>query len=271
MTRRGQDILLGGGVGLMVGILPGLLAAGAVVTWRLGGDLREIDLLTYFRALPAAERLQGLPVTAALIGAGVALAFALAGIALLYRPALTTHGTARWAEPSELRRAGLLARPLKEVRGPIWGKLGKPKSRAPWLSSERIVHSLVAAPTGAGKGVGIVIPTLLTYPGSTVVLDVKGENYEKTARRRQELGDRVFKFAPYAKDRRSHRYNPFDEVAAAPERRRFSEALRLQIAWSRRKVGGPSPGSTARARSSRRLRWSPTSAGHRRSPRSMIS
>jgi len=41
MTRRGQDILLGGSVGLMVGILPGLLAAGAVVTWRLGGDLRD--------------------------------------------------------------------------------------------------------------------------------------------------------------------------------------------------------------------------------------
>jgi type IV secretion system protein VirD4 len=227
MTRRGQDILLGGGVGLMVGALPGLLVAGAVVTWRTGGDLREIDLLTYFRLLPAAEGWQGLPATAALVGAGVALAFALAGIALLWQPALTLHGTARWAEPGELRRAGLLARRLEEVRGPIWGKLGSPKSRAPWLSSEKIVHSLVAAPTGAGKGVGIVIPTLLTYPGSTVVLDVKGENYEKTARRRQSLGDRVFKFAPYAKDRRSHRYNPFDEVATAPERRRFSEALRL--------------------------------------------
>jgi type IV secretion system protein VirD4 len=227
MTRRGQDILLGGGVGLMLGLLPGLLVAGAVVTWRLGGDLREIDLMTYFRLLPAAERWQGLPMTAALVGAGVVIAFVLAGIALLWRPALTLHGTARWTEPGELRRAGLLARRLEEVRGPIWGKLGPPKSRAAWLSSERIVHSLVAAPTGAGKGVGIVIPTLLTYPGSTVVLDVKGENYEKTARRRQELGDRVFKFAPYAKDRRSHRYNPFDEVAAAPERRRFSEALRL--------------------------------------------
>lgn len=227
MTRRGQDILLGGGVGLMVGILPGLLTAGAVVTWRLGGDLREIDLATWFRTLPAAARWEGLSTTAALIGAAVAFAFALAGIALLWRPQLSLHGTARWAEPGELRRAGLLARRLEEVRGPIWGKLGSPKSRAPYLSSEKIVHSLVAAPTGAGKGVGVVIPTLLTYPGSTVVLDVKGENYEKTAGRRHALGDRVFKFVPYAKDRRSHRYNPFDEVAVAPERRRFSEALRL--------------------------------------------
>ena len=70
MTRRGQDILLGGGVGLMLGLLPGLLAAGAVMTWRLGGDLREIDLVTWFRLLPAAARWQGLPLTAALVGAG---------------------------------------------------------------------------------------------------------------------------------------------------------------------------------------------------------
>jgi type IV secretion system protein VirD4 len=48
--------MLLGGVGLMVGILPGRLAAGAVVTWRrLGGDLREIGLLNYFR-LPGAGR-----------------------------------------------------------------------------------------------------------------------------------------------------------------------------------------------------------------------
>jgi type IV secretion system protein VirD4 len=227
MTRRGQDILLGGGVGLMVGVLPGLLAAGAFLTWRLGGDLREIDLLTWYQLLPAAAGWPGLSKTAGLIAIGVALAFMLAGVVLLWRSSLSLYGTARWAEPDELKRAGLLARRVAEVRGPIWGKLGAPKSRAAYLSSAGIVHSLVAAPTGAGKGVGIVIPTLLTYAGSTVVLDVKGENYAKTAWRRQALGDRVFKFAPYARDRRSHRYNPFDEVAAAPERRRYAEALRL--------------------------------------------
>jgi type IV secretion system protein VirD4 len=227
MTRRGQDILLGDGVGLMVGVLPGLLAAGAFLTWRLGGDLRQIDLLTWYQLLPAAAGWPGLSKTAALIAIGVALAFMLAGVVLLWRPNLSLYGTARWAEPDELQRAELLARRLADVRGPIWGKLGTPRSRAAYLSSAGIVHSLVAAPTGAGKGVGIVIPTLLTYAGSTVVLDVKGENYAKTAWRRQALGDRVFKFAPYARDRRSHRYNPFDEVAAAPGRWGYAEALRL--------------------------------------------
>lgn len=110
MTRRRQDILLGGGVGLMVGVLPGLLAAGAFLTWRLGGDLRQIDLLTWHQLLPAAAGWPGLSKTAGLIAIGVALGFMLAGVALLWRPNLSLYGTARWAEPDELRRAELLAR-----------------------------------------------------------------------------------------------------------------------------------------------------------------
>ncbi|TPE47894.1 type IV secretory system conjugative DNA transfer family protein [Amaricoccus solimangrovi] len=228
MGRRKEDVLLGSALGLMVGALPGLFAAGAFVTWRLGGDLGEIGLGTFPALLPDLAALGDWPFkSGALVGLGTAAASALAGVALLWREELTSHGTARWAEPRELRRAELLARRAREIRGPVWGKLGRPRSLAAYLSSERIVHSLIAAPTGAGKGVGVVIPTLLTYLGSIVGLDIKGENYAKTARRRRQLGDRVFRFAPYAKDRRSHRYNPFDEVAAAPERRRFAEALRL--------------------------------------------
>ena len=228
MGGRGRDVLFGSLMGLCLGLLPGLLAAGIFVTWRLGGDLTEVDLFTWFRLLPSlSDGVSGEFGKGALLGLGVMGAAAVAGIALSQRRELTSHGTARWAEPAELRRAELLARRIEEVRGPIWGKLGSPRMRAAYLSSARIIHSLVVAPTGAGKGIGIVIPTLLTYVGSLVVLDVKGENFAKTAWRRLKLGDRVFKFAPYAKDRRSHRYNPFDEVAAAPERRRYAEALRL--------------------------------------------
>ena len=226
MGRRVSDMLLGGGLGLFVGALPGLLAAGVYVTVRLQGDLRQVDLLTWPRLLLAGtggEIVQG----GGLVGLGVMIVAMLGGVALFSKSRPTTYGSAEWATARELDRAGLLARKLAEVRGPIWGKLGTPTSRGAYLSSAKIIHSLVVAPTGAGKGVGVVIPTLLTYTGSTVVLDVKGENYEKTARRRQQLGDNVFRFAPYAKDRRSHRYNPFDELAAAPERRRYSEALRL--------------------------------------------
>ena len=131
MTARGQDVLLGSMLGLMVGALPGLLAAGAFVTWRLGGDLGQLELATYLRLLPGAGALANWPFrTRALIGLGVAFASAMAGVVLCWREELSSHGTARWAGSRELRRAGLLARRLREARGPIWGKLGSPRSRA---------------------------------------------------------------------------------------------------------------------------------------------
>jgi type IV secretory pathway TraG/TraD family ATPase VirD4 len=58
-------------------------------------------------------------------------------------------------------------------------------------------HILTCAPTGAGKGVGGVIPNLLDYPGSAFVLDFKGENYAVTARARRELGQHVVLVDPF--------------------------------------------------------------------------
>jgi type IV secretion system protein VirD4 len=74
---------------------------------------------------------------------------------------------------------------------------------------------LIVAPTGRGKTTGFVIPNLLTYQGSTVVLDVKGENFEATARHRASQGDAVFRFAPTDwNEGRSHRYNPLLRIAS---------------------------------------------------------
>jgi hypothetical protein len=52
-------------------------------------------------------------------------------------------------------------------------------------------HILTCAPTGAGKGIGAVIPNLLDYPGSAFVLDLKGETYAVTARARRALDQAV--------------------------------------------------------------------------------
>lgn len=74
-------------------------------------------------------------------------------------------------------------------------------------------HLLTIAPTGAGKGVGAIIPALLTYPGSIIVTDIKGENYQVTARHRREMGQQVVVLDPFnlvtAKDK-SDKLNPFD-------------------------------------------------------------
>ncbi|MEX0899864.1 MAG: type IV secretory system conjugative DNA transfer family protein [Gammaproteobacteria bacterium] len=58
-------------------------------------------------------------------------------------------------------------------------------------------HLMTIAPTGAGKGIGSVIPTLLRYPGPVVVIDPKGENYAVTKRRREELGNQVVLLDPF--------------------------------------------------------------------------
>ena len=62
---------------------------------------------------------------------------------------------------------------------------------------EGTAHLMTVAPTGTGKGRSAVIPTLLTYPGSVVVLDPKGENYQVTARARRDMGQQVIRLNPF--------------------------------------------------------------------------
>lgn len=72
-------------------------------------------------------------------------------------------------------------------------------------------HLLCVAPTGAGKGRGLIIPNLLHYPGPVIITDPKGENYLVTAHRRREMGHIVVALDPFgvATDK-SDRLNPFD-------------------------------------------------------------
>lgn len=71
---------------------------------------------------------------------------------------------------------------------------------------------------GTGKTETQVIPNLLSYPGSALVLDVKGELWDKTAGYRAKHFGPVYRFAPTDPNGRSHRYNPFDFIAATPEK-----------------------------------------------------
>ncbi|MBZ5763686.1 type IV secretion system ATPase VirD4 [Rhizobium sp. VS19-DR104.2] len=136
------------------------------------------------------------------------------------------HGTARWAGSGEMRHARYLQR-YRHITGPIFGKTCGPRWFGSYLSNGEQPHSLVVAPTRAGKGVGIVIPTLLTFKGSVIALDVKGELFELTSRARKSSGDAVFKFSPLDQERRTHCYNPVLDIAALPPERRFTETRRL--------------------------------------------
>lgn len=135
------------------------------------------------------------------------------------------HGDARWASRREIDKAGLM-----DPSGVILGKLGGPKGFAPFIRSTRdkYCNTLLVAPPGGGKGVGVVIPTLLTWPGSAVILDVKGENAEMTAKCRAEMGDTIYVFSPYDEDGRTHRFNPFAPIKAMSDpERQYSELRRV--------------------------------------------
>ncbi|KXV74119.1 conjugal transfer protein TraG [Acetobacter malorum] len=136
-------------------------------------------------------------------GSGGVLAFAAAVALSVHRAReakrAATYGSARWAEDAEIRAAGLLGED-----GVVLGKY-----RRAYLRHDGPEHVLTFAPTRTGKGVGMVIPTLLTWPGSAIIHDIKGENWQITAGFRNRFG-RVLLFDPT--NPASSAYNPLLEV-----------------------------------------------------------
>jgi len=116
------------------------------------------------------------------------------------------HGAARFADRREVAASGLLC-----DDGILIGRLGSQYLRLPGQQSV-----LLSAPTRSGKGVGIVVPNLLAWRGSVVVLDIKGENFDLTAGYRAAHGQDVIRWAPFAADARSHRWNPLSYVRDDP-------------------------------------------------------
>lgn len=131
------------------------------------------------------------------------------------RPRRSLHGDARFAHPGEVARAGLLTPPAKRGRtaGPSI-LVGRYRGR--FLALPGQLSVMLSAPTRSGKGVGVVIPNLLNWPDSVVVLDIKGENYEITAGYRAERGQAVYAFSPFDEAGRSHRWNPLSAVRSSP-------------------------------------------------------
>jgi type IV secretion system protein VirD4 len=111
----------------------------------------------------------------------------------------STFGSARWARAAEVRSAGLTGE-----AGVVLGQLD-----GVYLRHDGAEHVLCFAPTRSGKGVGLVVPTLLTWAGSTIIHDIKGENWTLTAGFRAKLG-RVLLFDPT--NLASSAYNPLLEV-----------------------------------------------------------
>ncbi|MFC4765393.1 type IV secretory system conjugative DNA transfer family protein [Dyella koreensis] len=170
--------------------------------WRLTTYWQYVRALDQPLVAPYAMRIK----LAGIMGFGVPM---LAWVCLLVamfkskRPSL--HGEARFATASDLAKQ----RMFKPTSTSL--VVGKMRGRLVHMSGQQF--ALLAAPTRSGKGVGIVIPNLLTYAGSMVVLDIKQENFDLTSGWRKSQGQSVYLFNPFAEDMRSARWNPLHYVS----------------------------------------------------------
>ncbi len=112
---------------------------------------------------------------------------------------VTTYGSARWASPKEIKKLGLL-----NNKGVFLGQ-----SKSSYLRHDGAEHVMAFAPTRSGKGVGLVVPTLLSWTSSVVVHDIKGENWSLTSGWRSQFSTCI-RFDPT--DKCSPRFNPLREV-----------------------------------------------------------
>jgi type IV secretion system protein VirD4 len=117
---------------------------------------------------------------------------------------VTTYGSSRWASRREIAKVGLL-----HDAGVFLGRIG-----SDYLRHDGPEHIMAFAPTRSGKGVGLVVPTLLSWAGSVVIHDIKGENWTLTAGWRACFSHCLL-FNPT--DPRSARYNPLLEVRKGPD------------------------------------------------------
>lgn len=157
----------------------------------------------YFYSAYAAgvfERGGVIAASSGMVATGAAIGMALWRSRLAKR--VTTYGSARWAEGAEITKAGL-AKPAGVFLGKTHDKEGI------YLRHQGPEHVMAFAPTRSGKGVGLVVPTLLTWTGSAVIHDIKGENWSLTAGWRSRFSHCLL-FNPT--DARSAAYNPLLEV-----------------------------------------------------------
>jgi type IV secretion system protein VirD4 len=114
------------------------------------------------------------------------------------------HGEARFASRLEIKNHGLLG-----GNGILMGQVGGKYITLPGQQG-----AILSAPPRSGKGVGVVVPNLLNFPGSVIVVDIKRENWEITAGFRQKHGQQVFLFDPLSEKGETARWNPLHYVSA---------------------------------------------------------
>lgn len=234
-----SPLLLGAGILLLLGLAVlawrkrlryalALLPAAALLLVAARAPLYPPLALFRWQRLLAPYR-AAQPALEAATGAGLAAlalfsaATAVYGILTLRRIRATgdTHGSSRWATSADIGKTGLLTAAPGLVVGAVrrgW--------RRRYLRDTTQRHVLLFAPSGTGKSTCLVIPTLLEWPHSAVILDVKGELWHRTSGfRRESLGAACLRFDPSDASGTAARYNPVLAIPPTIEADRHAQAL----------------------------------------------
>jgi type IV secretion system protein VirD4 len=196
----------------LLAIGAGVYLSGYLALIFLGLDTGLLKVTTYYDYVkfldhPQVAQYRGRLIAAGVIGFGLMLLVWAALMVMLFklRSHRNIHGRARFAGMLDLANKGFLR---QKDDGIVVGQMNGKLLRLP---GQQFV--ILAAPTRSGKGVGVVIPNLLDYRESAVVLDIKQENFDLTSGWRKSIGHKIYLFNPFAEDRRTHRWNPMTYVS----------------------------------------------------------
>jgi type IV secretion system protein VirD4 len=204
LITRSLSVAMAGALGYGAGWLfsPGAKKLRGALKWIAFGFVIFLLVVAGNRAGTKLSAL--LSLIAFIVGLAYWFGAAMRGI----REKPTTFGSAEWAKPEYLRANRLIGE-----TGLRLGAVPDAKESLR-LHYEGDRHLLTIAPTRAGKGVSAIVPNLLTYSGSALVIDPKGENAMITSAARSAMGQEIhvvdpWLIAPNASTLPS-RFNPLD-------------------------------------------------------------
>ena len=231
------------GFSVALAVIGGLVLSAYTLGWGLGFTVQMPNDMLLWPTVALSDYSDNETSKWVQIGgyAGIAPALLIALAFLVNRPSVDVHGKAKFAEKRDIQKMGLRAKAglVCGFTGPLPSRsYGKPVSKygrevedggavkvadKGRLTNKNLLtyggpeHMILYAPTRSGKGVGVVIPNLLNWPDSAVVLDIKKENWTKTAGFRAANGQDVFMFDPLEPSSNTHRWNPLASVRRQTE------------------------------------------------------
>lgn len=210
MNNKTKSIILA--IATLLALLCGIYFSGLLTLLFVKQPTGGLHLSTFFDYLRehGGHPIYGKKIkVSGMIGFGLPLLGVLFVAVKLWQQKKDLYGSARFATLADLKKAKFLESSNNAI------VVGRMDNKYLYFSGQQFC--LLAAPTRSGKGVGIVIPNLLSYQGSMVVLDIKQENFELTSGFRAKYGQEIYLFNPFAEDMRTHRWNPLTYISSDPK------------------------------------------------------